>query len=72
MREKRTKFISHDDLRICIYIGKALVAEFPNNVLGKEEYNNYLLGLSELNQQCGVFDADAGENITFDSWSCGT
>ena len=46
MREKRTKFISHDDLRICIYIGKALVAEFPNNVLGKEELIE--LGLKKI------------------------
>jgi hypothetical protein len=64
MMTSLTKFTSPDGLRICIYSGSDLVAEFQNNDLGTNAYETYLLGRRELCGQ-GVYDADAGMTETF-------
>ena len=70
IRNSRSKFISPDKQRILIYKGQTLLAEFPNDAWGREEYNLYLYGINEM-EGAGVWDCDLEQNVSFLNWhSC--
>jgi hypothetical protein len=70
IKESRSKFISPDKQKICIYKGSTLLAEFPNDAWGREEFNLYLYGINEM-EGGGVWDCDLEQNVNFLNWhSC--